>query len=296
MSSAATNILHQPTYTTLSIRFSNLQSSNPSLFLAFSTKKPVLCGRLVSRTMTEMVKTSSFRNSRNSIDVEEDVRVLEQEALIDGSSQVAAARLESTLNRLSKWIVAASFGGVIIWRHDAEALWALMGSVVNAILSVTLKRILNQERPVSTSRSDPGMPSSHAQSIFFIVTYIILSVEEALGLSGATFAISGLAMACGSYLVIMAKSLSTTSYNQSSGRGRCSGIYFLHFVVIGMACFCAGSVSFQFMGTTAPKALGNHHSAAQQNAGLFRLFSQTILAKKVGRLSSVGGNKHCSDY
>ncbi|KAJ0039784.1 hypothetical protein Pint_28332 [Pistacia integerrima] len=197
MSSAATNILHQPTYTTLSIRSSNLKSSNPSLFLPFCTKKP---GRLVSRTVTEMVKTSSFRNSTSSSDVEEDVRVLEQEAFIDGSSQVAAAQLESTLNRLSKWIVAASFGGVIIWRHDAEALWALMGSVVNAILSVTLKRILNQERPVSTSRSDPGMPSSHAQSIFFIVTYIILSVEEALGLSGATFAISGLAMACGSYL------------------------------------------------------------------------------------------------
>lgn len=71
--------------------------------------------------------------------------------------------------------MSASFGGVIIWRHDAEALWVVMGSVVNAILSVTLKRILNQERPASTLRSDPGMPSSHAQSIFFIVTYIILS-------------------------------------------------------------------------------------------------------------------------
>lgn len=76
--------------------------------------------------------------------------------------------------------MSASFAGVIIWRHDAEALWVVMGSVVNAILSKILKRILNQERPVSTLRSDPGMPSSHAQSIFFIVTYIILSGNSSM--------------------------------------------------------------------------------------------------------------------
>lgn len=100
MSSTPTNILHQPTYTTLSIRSSNRKSSNPSLFVPFSTKKPVLRGGFVSRTMTEMVKTSAFRNSSSSSDVEEDVRALEQEAFIDGSSQVAAAGLESTINRL----------------------------------------------------------------------------------------------------------------------------------------------------------------------------------------------------
>ncbi|KAL5752272.1 hypothetical protein ACOSP7_022456 [Xanthoceras sorbifolium] len=32
------------------------------------------------------------------------------------------------------------------------------------MLSVALKRILKQERVVPTSRSDPGMPSSHVQS------------------------------------------------------------------------------------------------------------------------------------
>jgi membrane-associated phospholipid phosphatase len=50
-----------------------------------------------------------------------------------------------------------------------------MGSVLNSMLSMVLKRILNQERPVSTLRSDPGMPSSHSQSIFFTVVFTIVS-------------------------------------------------------------------------------------------------------------------------
>lgn len=75
----------------------------------------------------------------------------------------------------SKWLVAALFGIIFLWRHDAEALWAASGSVLNSALSTVLKRILNQERPVSTIRSDPGMPSSHAQSIFYTVTFCIVS-------------------------------------------------------------------------------------------------------------------------
>lgn len=75
----------------------------------------------------------------------------------------------------SKWLVAALFAAVFLLRHDAEALWTAMGSVINAVLSVVLKRILNQERPIATLRSDPGMPSSHAQSIFFTVVFVSLS-------------------------------------------------------------------------------------------------------------------------
>lgn len=79
----------------------------------------------------------------------------------------------------SKWFVTALFGIIILWRHDAQALWAALGSILNAGLSTILKQILNQERPVSTLRpisvSDPGMPSSHAQSIFYAIVFAILS-------------------------------------------------------------------------------------------------------------------------
>lgn len=75
----------------------------------------------------------------------------------------------------SKWIVSVLFCSVILLKHDAEALWTVLGSVFNVTLSVTLKRVINQERPVANLRSDPGMPSSHAQSISFIVTFSIVS-------------------------------------------------------------------------------------------------------------------------
>lgn len=75
----------------------------------------------------------------------------------------------------SKWVVSAVFGAIVLWRHDAGSLWALTGAVVNAMISTLLKKILNQQRPVSTLRSDPGMPSSHAQSFFYTITFLNLS-------------------------------------------------------------------------------------------------------------------------
>ncbi|KAG5621062.1 hypothetical protein H5410_006280 [Solanum commersonii] len=107
----------------------------------------------------------------------EDVAVklgaFELQALIHDFS--TSARFNATLNSLSKWLVAAVFVIIFLWRHDTEAHWAASGSILNARLSIVLKRILNQERPVSAIRSDPGMPSTHAQSIFYTVMFCIVS-------------------------------------------------------------------------------------------------------------------------
>ncbi|KAL5168593.1 Lipid phosphate phosphatase epsilon 2, chloroplastic [Glycine soja] len=166
----------------------------------FVPRKPVL-GRnsfWVSKTMDESARTSAFRDGKG----DETIQVFEQEAFIDGStpfqSKFLSPEVEYNLNRMSKWIVTALFGGFILWRHDAEAFWFTAGSVLNAMLSVLLKRILNQERP-STLKSDPGMPSSHAQSIFFTVFFVILSGVEWLGLNGFTIAISASVLTFGSF-------------------------------------------------------------------------------------------------
>ncbi|PHU24924.1 hypothetical protein BC332_03256 [Capsicum chinense] len=140
----------------------------------------------------------SVRNRATVDDV--NLGVLEQEALIDGFSTFASAGLNATLNSLSKWLVAAVFCIILLWRHDTEAIWAASGSVLNAGLSTVLKRILNQERPVSTIRSDPGMPSSHAQSIFYTLMFCIVSMVEYFGLNGITAVMSALIFAIGSYL------------------------------------------------------------------------------------------------
>ncbi|XP_058179106.1 lipid phosphate phosphatase epsilon 1, chloroplastic isoform X1 [Rhododendron vialii] len=137
----------------------------------------------------------------NSIGDEGAAAAFEHESFINEFRPNSTAEgLEATLNRLSKWIVAGLFGAVLICRHDAEALWAAIGSVLNTGLSTMLKRVLNQERPVSNLRSDPGMPSSHAQSIFFTVIFVVVSMLQWLGANGLAITLSGLALAFGSYL------------------------------------------------------------------------------------------------
>lgn len=74
--------------------------------------------------------------------------------------------------------MAGSFAFAVIWKHDAEIMWVLLGAVANSLLSVVLKRTLNHERPAPAMRSDPGMPSSHAQSIFYAATILALSCKN----------------------------------------------------------------------------------------------------------------------
>ncbi|XAR57919.1 Phosphatidate phosphatase [Bertholletia excelsa] len=197
----------QTTMSTPTVTFPVLSRLQPQ----FPPSKLIFYGDFVSRrpvtrhirarrpnTMTGSIATSAFRSDTGN----EDIGALEQESFITRSSPLrpnfVAVGLESTLNRVSKWTVTALVGVVILWRHDAEALWAAMGSIINTLLSVALKKILNQERPFSTQRSDPGMPSSHAQSTFFAVIFLIISMVQWLGMNGLTLTLSCLAMIFGS--------------------------------------------------------------------------------------------------
>lgn len=194
-----------------------LKSFDPEFFLHLRTRKTSSLGGIltdktgVRDSSRTMIKTSVLKESR---DRDDGIQALEQEVegFIDGSMRVQG--FESTLNRLSKWLVSALFGGVILWRPDAEALWMAMGSIVNAVLSVGLKRLLNQERPVAGLKSDPGMPSSHAQSIFFTVVFAIASLLEWLGINELSVGISVLALAFGSYLSWLRVSQKLHTMNQ----------------------------------------------------------------------------------
>ncbi|CAI9110818.1 OLC1v1010909C1 [Oldenlandia corymbosa var. corymbosa] len=153
----------------------------------------------VFRCPTKMAEPIRIR-AGNGGDDEGGIRAIEQEPLVNGSSSDSAFKgLEAILNNLSKWVVAVLFGLLILWRHDAEALWGATGSVINAGLSTALKRVFNQERPVANLRSDPGMPSSHAQSIFYITTYAVLSMIQWWGLNGFTTTIGGFVFIVGTY-------------------------------------------------------------------------------------------------
>ncbi|MFS8034153.1 putative phosphatidate phosphatase [Helianthus anomalus] len=130
------------------------------------------------------------------------VSALEQEALIENGGVAfhqTLGGLHAVVNLLSKWIVAVTFGGLLLLRHDALALWAAMGSVINMVLSVTLKKILKQERPDSRLSSGHGMPSSHAQAIFYAILFVIHSVFKWQGSGGVAAILSLFVVAIGSY-------------------------------------------------------------------------------------------------
>ncbi|KAJ6799332.1 lipid phosphate phosphatase epsilon 2, chloroplastic-like isoform X1 [Iris pallida] len=124
----------------------------------------------------------------------------EDGAALSNSGYLAVKGFGTTLNRMSKWLVVAFFALFILWKHDAEALWVAMGSIVNSCISVTLKRTLNQQRPVNASKSDPGMPSSHAQAIFYTATYLVISLFDWPGVNIFTMTIGAITFISSSYL------------------------------------------------------------------------------------------------
>ncbi|EOA24702.1 hypothetical protein CARUB_v10017980mg [Capsella rubella] len=149
------------------------------------------------------VKRFTTRDGGSNNGGNEQVGSIEQESFIKGSSELRneLVGIEAIVNRLSKWVVSALFGSIILLRHDGAALWAVIGSILNSALSVVLKRILNQERPETTLRSDPGMPSSHAQSISFISVFAVLTVIEWLETNGVSLFLSSFILALGSYFI-----------------------------------------------------------------------------------------------
>ncbi|KAL5208633.1 hypothetical protein ABZP36_033068 [Zizania latifolia] len=106
--------------------------------------------------------------------------------------------VEARLNRMSKWLVSGCFAFAALWKHDAEIMWVLMGAVVNTLLSSLLKRMFNHERPTPALRSDPGMPSSHAQSFFYAAGFLVISSYYRLGITYLSIILGAaiLAIAC----------------------------------------------------------------------------------------------------
>ncbi|KAM3252337.1 lipid phosphate phosphatase epsilon 2, chloroplastic [Capsicum annuum] len=192
----ATTLVYQPILVTQYQfpRLNRISTCKLDVSSKFMSKKSISRCILIPPVMM-----ASVDNRDAGRDESVSIEGLEQEAFVDGSMDFSSGGLEATLNSLSKWLMAAVFGIILLWRHDMEALWATSGGVLNACLSTALKGILNHERPVSTLRSDPGMPSSHAQSIFYTVAFCIISMVKYMGFNGITAVTGVLIFAMGSY-------------------------------------------------------------------------------------------------
>ncbi|XP_024532790.1 lipid phosphate phosphatase epsilon 1, chloroplastic-like [Selaginella moellendorffii] len=107
-------------------------------------------------------------------------------------------------NRTSKWAITGLATGFLLYRqNDPASMWAITGALANGATSKLLKQCINQQRPIAAAnhaRLDPGMPSSHAQSLAYLSTYATIEIA---GWSGVNPVLS---------LALRAIVLSTAAY------------------------------------------------------------------------------------
>uniref|UniRef100_A0A0G4HKN4 Phosphatidic acid phosphatase type 2/haloperoxidase domain-containing protein n=1 Tax=Chromera velia CCMP2878 TaxID=1169474 RepID=A0A0G4HKN4_9ALVE len=95
----------------------------------------------------------------------------ETEKSSDGASpNVKVSPLLKAVGSTTRYTVSGLVGVLLFTRRDAAALTCVVGALMNAIAGKILKRLLNLSRPPGARQSDPGMPSSHATSLFFLAT------------------------------------------------------------------------------------------------------------------------------
>ncbi|CAJ1355193.1 unnamed protein product [Effrenium voratum] len=96
----------------------------------------------------------------------------------DGAMPDPASPVLRWINDSTKWLVSGTVFGVLLWRRDCATCWCVLGSVCAALNCKCLKFIINESRPAGARKIDPGMPSSHAQSLGFLSTYTALSLLD----------------------------------------------------------------------------------------------------------------------
>jgi len=76
------------------------------------------------------------------------------------------------INESTKWTVSAAVFSTLAARRDLIAAWWVLGSILAAVLCRALKLALNEARPPTARKADPGMPSSHANSLGFLAMFV----------------------------------------------------------------------------------------------------------------------------
>ena len=72
----------------------------------------------------------------------------------------------------TKYVVSGATFIVVCWRRDVFIASFLLAAICNALLGKILKRLINASRPAGARLADPGMPSSHALSLFFFTGFL----------------------------------------------------------------------------------------------------------------------------
>ncbi|KOB72348.1 Dolichyldiphosphatase 1, partial [Operophtera brumata] len=87
---------------------------------------------------------------------------------------------------LSPFGIGAGFVTLILFRRDLHTIAFFIGTLVNELLNIVLKHTICEARPLARGHlyNEYGMPSSHAQFIWFfsiyVLYFVVISIISAL--------------------------------------------------------------------------------------------------------------------
>ncbi|KAL3281949.1 hypothetical protein HHI36_005152 [Cryptolaemus montrouzieri] len=79
---------------------------------------------------------------------------------------------------LAPFGIGACFLGLILFRRDLHTITFFLGTLFNEAVNYFLKHTICEERPMARNAlyTEYGMPSSHAQFVWFFTTYVVYFV------------------------------------------------------------------------------------------------------------------------
>ena len=93
--------------------------------------------------------------------------------LLNASELVGSLCLALSERLETKWVVSSALAAVLLYTGgDPSVALLVLGGLINALLGKLAKAILAQPRPDGATKTDNGMPSSHALLLFFFGSYL----------------------------------------------------------------------------------------------------------------------------
>ncbi|GBP41088.1 Dolichyldiphosphatase 1 [Eumeta japonica] len=79
---------------------------------------------------------------------------------------------------LAPFGIGSGFIALILFRRDLHTIAFFLGTLINELVNVILKHIICEARPLARGHlyTEYGMPSSHAQFIWFFTFYVLYFV------------------------------------------------------------------------------------------------------------------------
>lgn len=104
------------------------------------------------------------------------------------ASQLDNTEMPISIGKTAKYFVCFVAVCFVLLTDTWLTFYYIFAGIFNSILSKLIKNIVKQPRPTSSPKSGYGMPSSHAQSIFFFVTVLLAMAYKYCSLAAVVVA------------------------------------------------------------------------------------------------------------